>query len=54
MVLSAVNSAVIEYTYANYDVEKAKAAADAAAEELARAQTALDKVNNTETMEIDL
>ena len=51
---SAVNSAVIEYTYANYDVEKAKAAADAAAEELARAQTALDKVNNTETMEIDL
>lgn len=51
---SAVNSAVIEYTYANYDVEEAKAAADAAAEELARAQTALDKVNNTETMEIDL
>ena len=50
---SAVNSAVIEYTYANYDVEKAKAAADGAAEELARAQTALDKVNNTETMEID-
>ena len=45
---------LIEYTYANYDVEEAKAAADAAAEELARAQTALDKVNNTETMEIDL
>lgn len=51
---SAVNSAVIEYTYANYDVEAARAAADAASEELARAQTALDKVNNTETMEIDL
>ena len=51
---SAVNSAVIEYTYANYDVEAAKAAADAAADELARAQTALDRVNNTETMEIDL
>ncbi len=51
---SAVNSAVIEYTYANYDVEKARAGADAAAEELARAQTALDRVNNTETMEIDL
>ena len=50
----AANSSVIEYTYANYDVEKAKAAADAAADELARAQTALDKVNNTETMEIDL
>ena len=51
---SAVNSAVIEYTYANYDVEAARAAADAASEELARAQTALDKVNNTETMEIDM
>ena len=50
----AVSTSVIEYTYANYDVEAAKAAADAASEELARAQTALDKVNNTETMEIDL
>lgn len=51
---SAVNSAVIEYTYANYSVEEAKALADAASDELARAQTALDKVNSTETMEIDL
>ncbi len=51
---SAANSAVIEYNYANYSVEEAKAAADAASEELARAQTALDKVNSTETREIDL
>ena len=51
---SAVNSAVLEYTYANYSVEEAKALADAASDELARAQTALDKVNSTETMEIDL
>ena len=50
----AASSSVIEYTYANYDVEAAKAAADAAADELARAQTALDKVNSTETMEIEL
>ena len=50
----AASSNVIEYTSATYAVETAKAAADAAAEELARAQTALDKVNNTETMEIDL
>ena len=49
-----MNSAVIEYTYANYSVEEAKALADAASDELARAQTALDKVNSTETMEIDL
>ena len=51
---SAVNSSVIEYIYANYSVEEAKAQADAASDELARAQTALDKVNSTETMEIDL
>ena len=51
---TAASSAVIEYTYANYDVEEARAAADAAADELARAQTALDKVNSTETMEIEL
>ena len=51
---SAVSSAVIEYSYANYDVLEAKALADAAAEELSRAQTALDKVNSTETMEIEL
>ena len=51
---TAASSAVIEYTYANYDVEAAKAAADAAADELARAQTALDKVNSTEAMEIEL
>ena len=51
---SAVNSAVIEYIYTNYSVEEAKALADEASDELARAQTALDKVNSTETMEIDL
>ena len=51
---SAVSSAVIEYNYANYSIEEAKAAADAVSDELARAQTALDRVNSTETMEIDL
>lgn len=50
----AKNSALIDYRYANYDVEAVRAAAEAAADELARAQTALDRVNNTETMEIDL
>ena len=50
----AVSSAVIEYNYANYSIEEAKAAADAVSDELARAQTALDRVNSTETMEIEL
>ena len=45
---------IIDYTYANYDVAAAEAAAAAASEELARAQTALDKVNTTETMEIEI
>jgi hypothetical protein len=47
-------SGIIDYTYANYDVAAAEAAAAAASEELARAQTALDKVNTTETMEIEI
>ena len=37
-----------------HGADQRQAAADPAAEEVARAQTALDKVNNTETMEIDL
>ena len=48
----AKNSALIDYRYANYDVEAVRAAAEAAADELARAQTALDRVNNTDTFEV--
>ncbi len=50
----AKNSALIDYRYANYDVAAAAQAAAAAADELARAQTALDTLNNSEQMEIDL
>lgn len=45
---------IVEYTYANYDVDKAEADAVATANELARAQTALDLVNSTVTMDIDI
>ena len=41
------NSSIIEYEYANYDVEEAKKAYKEAYEELSRAQNALDVVNNT-------
>ncbi|MCR4894615.1 MAG: hypothetical protein K5911_07780 [Eubacteriales bacterium] len=45
-------SPVIDYTYVNYDVNKAAADLAEARRELADAQLALDKVNTTETFEI--
>ena len=47
-------SNIIDYTYANYDVEQAKADYAKAGEELARLQTALDLVNSTVTLEVEL
>lgn len=47
-------SAVIDYRYANYDVEQAAADLKTVSALLANVQTALDVLNNTETMEIDL
>ena len=49
-----VRSNLIEYRYANYDPSAAKADFLAASDELARAQIALDTLNNSVTMEIDL
>lgn len=45
---------IIEYSYANYDVEEASKDYDAVSDELARAQTALDVVNNSVKFEIDI
>ena len=53
-VVSDARSTLIEYQYANYDVAAAKADYEAVCAELANAQLALDKLNTTETMEIDL
>ena len=44
----------IDYSYVNYDIARAEADYAAAADELARAQLALDRVNSTETFEVTL
>ena len=48
-----MQSNIIDYRYANYDVNKAGVDAKKASDLLAKAQTALDVVNTTETMEIE-
>ncbi len=48
------NSPVIDYNYANYDIARALADYRKVSDELAALQTALDVVNTTEYMEIDL
>ena len=45
---------IIEYLYANYDVEKAKEDYERVSDELSRAQTALDVLNNQARFEIDI
>ncbi len=47
-------SSIIEYRYANYDLTKVQEDLAAVTDELSRAQIALDKVNSTETTEIEL
>ena len=44
-------SNIIDYRYANYDIEAAQAAYDEVSDRLAKAQTALDLVNSTATFE---
>ena len=46
------NSNIVDYRYINYDSDEAASEYEKAAEQLSRAQTALDTVNNTETLEI--
>lgn len=45
---------LIEYTYANYDIEQAELDYQKANNELARVQNALDLVNSTVQFEIDI
>ena len=49
-----VQSNIIDYRYTNYDVARAEADMTAAGDLLARLQNALDIVNTTETMDIDI
>lgn len=46
------NNYLIEYNYANYDIEDAERDYRETSEELIRAQTALDLINSTGTIEI--
>jgi hypothetical protein len=46
-------SNIIDYRYANYDIEAAQADYDETADRLGKAQTALDLVNSTVTFEFD-
>lgn len=48
------NSNIIEYRYVNYSIKDVSADYDAVCDELSRAQTALDLVNSTATMEFEL
>lgn len=49
-----INSSVIDYRYMNYDVARAKADYEKISDELAKIQTALDLINSTAVMELDL
>ena len=51
---SCRGSSLIEYTYANYDIEQAERDFQAVNEELSRVQNALDLVNSTVQFEIDV
>ena len=51
---SAHYNNIIDYTYANYDVAQAKADYEEANNTLAKLQTALDLVNSTVKMEVEL
>lgn len=46
------NKTIVEYQYANYDIEQAEKDLTVVSDELARAQTALDVVNNTPAIEL--
>ena len=48
------NSNFIEYRYANYDIAETEKDYDKYSDLLARAQLALDNVNNTVTFEVDI
>jgi len=46
------NSSLVEYEYSNYDIQQTEADYNKVADELARAQNALDQVNATVTFEV--
>ena len=53
-IVTSTRSTLIEYVHANYDVKQAKEDFESVSEELSRAQIALDKLNTSVQMEINL
>lgn len=51
---SSYRSNIIDYSYVNYDIKAAEAEYAKTSDTLSKAQLALDTLNNTETMEIDI
>ena len=51
---SSYRTNIIDYSYANYDIQTVEAEYAKTADTLAKAQLALDTLNGTETMEIDI
>lgn len=51
---SSYRSNIIDYSYVNYDIKAAEEEYAKTADTLSKAQLALDTLNNTETMEIDI
>lgn len=51
---SSYRTNIIDYSYANYDIKAAEAEYAQTADTLVKAQLALDTLNSTETMEIDI
>lgn len=51
---SSIRSPIIDYQYINYDPAKVKTDLDKVTEELYRAQLALDAVNHSKSIEIDI
>lgn len=52
--INAHSGSIIDYEYANFDTDKVAADYEVLAERIAKAQSAIDIINNTETIDVDI